>query len=339
MGKWYDYFRIISLLTPARIANLFLVFCSYYLSRITGKPRVWGMPLSVAVEPTTACNLRCPECPSGLRSFTRDTGNLKSATFYKALDELSKTAVYLNLYFQGEPFIHPGFLDLVKGAKKYKLYTATSTNAHFIDDETARQTVMSGLDRLIISLDGLTQETYSKYRVQGNLEKVIHATEALVSWKKKLNSPTPYLIFQFLLTSHNQHEVEEAKAFAKKTGVNEIRFKTAQVYDFEMGNSLIPENEDFSRYTKNSDGTYSVKNPMLNHCWRMWQSPVITWDGWVVPCCFDKDAQHKMGNMRGQSFREVWHSRPYTDFRKKVMSSRSETDICKNCSEGTNVFA
>ena len=120
---------------------------------------------------------------------------------------------------------------------------------------------------------------------------------------------------------------------------DEVVFKTAQVYDFENGNPLIPENIKYSRYKKNCNGTYSIKNKLLNQCWRMWSSCVVTWDGIVVPCCFDKDAKHKLGDLKNQNFNELWESAKYQNFRQSILKSRKEIDICKNCSEGTKVWA
>ena len=81
--------------------------------------------------------------------------------------------MYLIFYFQGEPYLNPDFLDMVKYASGKKIYTATSTNAHYLNDANARRTIESGLDRLIISIDGTTQETYQQYRVGGHLNKVL----------------------------------------------------------------------------------------------------------------------------------------------------------------------
>ena len=121
------------------------------------KPIHWGTPIAVSIEPTTACNLRCPQCPSGLRQFSRPTGNLKTKTNTQILDELGPNLQHVNYYFQGEPFIHPDFNELVKEARKRNIYVVTSTNAHFIDQKKAEQIVDSGLSELIISIDGLTQ--------------------------------------------------------------------------------------------------------------------------------------------------------------------------------------
>jgi radical SAM protein with 4Fe4S-binding SPASM domain len=264
---------------------------------------------------------------------------LEESLFRKTLDEVSADLIYLTFYFQGEPYLNPKFLDMVCYANQKKLFTSTSTNAHYLTDENAKATIESGLDRLIISLDGTTQETYASYRVGGDLSKVIEGTKNIVKWKKAMNSATPHLVFQFLVVKHNEHQLEEVKQLAAELGIDEVKLKTAQIYDYKHGSTLIPDNTQYSRYKKNSDGTWSIKNELENHCWKMWQSPVVTWDGVVVPCCFDKDAKHKMGDLRLMSFRELWKGKAYQDFRASVLQSRKKIDICTNCSEGTKVWA
>src|SRR5688572_8733589 len=298
-----------------------------------------GLPVSIAFEPTTSCNLRCPECPSGLRSFTRPTGMLQADLFHTIIDELAPTLQYLTFYFQGEPYLHPQFLEMVKYAAHKNIYTATSTNAHFLKDEHAKATVESSLDRLIISIDGTTQDTYQSYRVGGSLEKVIEGTQNILYWKKKLKSKTPHVVFQFLVVKPNEHQIPEVYKLAARLGVDQVGLKTAQIYDYENGSDLIPEQDAYSRYQKNGEGIYSIKNKMDNQCWKMWHSCVITWDGKVVPCCFDKDALHTLGTLTDKTFSEVWRSEAYRRFRASLLRSRSEIEICKNCTEGTKVWA
>jgi radical SAM protein with 4Fe4S-binding SPASM domain len=330
-----DSLNLLSKLTFRKTQNALKVLGSYYFAKFTQKPIHQGLPISIAFEPTTSCNLRCPECPSGLRSFTRPTGMLQSDLFKQTIDELHQTLLYLTFYFQGEPYLHPQFLDLVQYASQKGIYTATSTNAHYLTDDNARKTVQSGLDRLIISIDGTTQETYQSYRVGGKLEKVLEGTKNILKWKKELKSKTPFVIFQFLVVRPNEHQIEDVKKLAKTMGVNQVAFKTAQIYDYEQGSDLMPTLDKYARYQKKSDGTYQIKNRLLNHCWKMWHSCVITWDGMVVPCCFDKDAQHTLGNVSKVSFKEVWQSPAYQSFRASLLKSRSEIKMCKNCTEGT----
>jgi radical SAM protein with 4Fe4S-binding SPASM domain len=334
-----DAKNFVSKLTPLRLWNGIKVLSSFYLSKIIDKPVQWGYPVSISFEPTTSCNLRCPECPSGLRAFTRPTGMLQKDFFTETIDDVYKELLYLIFYFQGEPYLNPSFLDMVKYAADKGIYTATSTNAHYLTDEAAKKTVESGLDRLIISIDGTTQDSYEQYRVGGNLEKVIAGAKNIVKWKKELKSKTPFVFFQFLVVKHNEHQIEDIKKLAKEIGVDEVRFKSAQVYDYENDpNNLIPVNEKYSRYKRNTDGSFKAKNKFANRCWKLWHANVITWDGLVVPCCFDKDATHRLGNLKNESFKNIWHNENYKQFRGELMKSRKNIDICANCSEGESVW-
>lgn len=297
-----------------------------------------AMPISISIEPTTSCNLRCPECPSGLREFTRPTGMLDQNFFKNIIAELKTTLVNLTFYFQGEPYLNPKFLDMVKHASENGIFTITSTNAHYLNDENARKTIESQLDKLIISVDGTTQDTYEQYRIGGDLNKVIEGTKNIVKWRKQLKSKRPLIVFQFLVVKPNEHQIADVYKLAEELGVDEVKLKTAQVYDFENGNVLIPENEKYARYKQNDNGKWSIKNKLLNQCWRMWSGCVITWDGLVVPCCFDKDAKHQLGDLKNQTFKSVWLSDGYNNFRRSVLKSRKEIDICTNCTEGTKVW-
>lgn len=164
------------------------------------------------------------------------------------------------------------------------------------------------------------------------MEKVLEGTRNLVKWKKELRSKTPFIILQFIVFSTNEHQVPELRRLARELGVDKLELKSAQVYNYEEGNPLIPENESFSRYKKHN-GKFVIDNPLYNHCLRMWRGCVITWDGLVVPCCFDKDASHRLGDLKKQSFKDIWKGKAYDDFRRKLFSARREIDICKNCTE------
>ena len=334
-----DIINFLGHLSIRRITNVVKLFVSYHITRILRRPIQWGVPMTISIEPTTACNLRCPECPSGLRSFSRDTGNLKTDFFRKTIDQISDRLLYLIFYFQGEPYINPKFLEMVRYANDKGLYTITSTNGHFLDDDTCKKTIESGLDRIIISIDGITQETYESYRIGGNLEKVKQGATNLVQWKKTLKSKTPHIIFQFLVVKPNEHQINDVYQLAEEIGVDEVKLKTAQIYDYKNGNELIPTIDKYSRYKKEVTGHYSIKNELLNHCWKLWHACVITWDGLVVPCCFDKDATHQMGKLQESSFQEIWQNRNYSKFRQSILKGRDTIDICNNCTEGCKVWS
>ncbi len=339
IGGVHDAMNIASKMTWKRATNAIHIVQSYRTSRRNRQPRIKGLPVSISIEPTTSCNLRCPECPSGLRSFTRPTGMLESRMFTRLIDELAPTLTYLTFYFQGEPYLNPEFLNMVEYASEKGIYTATSTNAHYLNVKNAQQTIKSGLDRLIISIDGTTQQSYESYRIGGTLEKVIEGTRNVMDAKKNLRSRTPHVVFQFLVTGQNEHEIPDVFRLGRQLGVDQVVLKTAQIYDYEKGSPLIPKQDRYARYRQSPDGSWSIKNKLADHCWKMWHSCVVTWDGKIVPCCFDKDAHFVMGDLRQSSFAEIWKGDRYDQFRHSLMKSRSEIEMCRNCTEGSRVFA
>lgn len=335
----FYYIGILRKLSLRKCYNFLKLGLGFYYSRLLGRPRQLAMPFFISIEPTTSCNLRCPQCPSGLREFTRPTGMLSEVFLERTLLQLKPYLHSLTFYFQGEPYLNPGFLKMAAFAHRQGIYTITSTNGHYLGETNARDTVLSHLDKLIISVDGITQEVYEQYRVGGKLSKVMEGTREIVRQKRLLKSRTPHIVWQFVVFKPNEHQVEAVRKLGKELGVDEVKIKTAQIYDFENGHELIPEQGAYSRYRRNAEGRFEIKNHLLDQCWRMWQGCVITWDGKIVPCCFDKDAKHQLGDLNTESFRTVWHSEAYNTFRRTILTGRSRIDICNNCTEGTKVWS
>lgn len=313
--------------------NAFRLWLSYRLSTF-GVLTKWKIkPLFVSIEPINICNLKCPECPVGMCTQQVEAVNFSLETAKRLLDELASTLTHVILYFQGEPLISKNFVDLVKYAHAKKLLTSTSTNAQLLTDELAKNIVESGLDRLIISMDGTTQETYEAYRVGGNLEKVIQAIELVVKWKKELRSASPLVEIQFIVLKTNEHQMGDMKRLAKKLKVDKLTFKSAQLYDFENGNPFLTTLKKYARYELRTDGKYHIKSPLRNSCKRLWNGAVINSRGEVLPCCFDKDSSFVFGNVNNESFEKSWHSPKAYRFRKKILENRKQFDMCRNCTE------
>jgi len=330
--------EILRKITIYRFFNGLKVVTGFYLSRLLKKPFSWGMPLSISFEPTNLCNLSCPECPTGLKILTRRTGNANFHFFTKTIDEIYKSTSYLTLYFQGEPYLNPDFLRMVLYASQKKMFVLTSTNGHYFTENNCIETIKSGLSKLIVSIDGTTQDIYETYRSGGKLETVTDGLRRLVETKKKLKAQHPFIVIQFIVFRQNEHQINDIIKLAEEIGVDHLALKTAQIYDYEANKNSIPLNTKYSRYKKQKDGTYKIKNKFYNHCWRSWQSCVVTWDGQIVPCCFDKDAKYKMGSLKENSFTEIWKSQQMNQFRKKILTARKEIDICRNCTEGTKIW-
>jgi radical SAM protein with 4Fe4S-binding SPASM domain len=327
-------FGYIKYLTISRIINLIKLWISYYFSILRSKPIHWGMPYSVSIEPTNTCNLACPECPTGNGNLTRAKSNINVETNKKIIDEISKYLFCAIYYFQGEPFLNPQLFEMIEYASKSKIFTISSTNGHFLNQNNSEKIIKSGLQKLIISLDGITPETYQIYRKNGHFNRVMEGIKTIIATKKQLNSKTPQIVIQFLVFKSNQYQIPDLKSFAKKIGVDRIVLKTAQFYDFKNGNNQMPDIKKYSRYKKNIDGSYSIKSKLKNHCWRMWSNPVITTSGKLSACCFDKNSQFNLGNIESNSFGVVWNSVNYKNLRQLIFTNRKAIDICTNCTEG-----
>ena len=322
-------------LTFRKVFNAVKIYLSYIFSIIFKFSKRWGYPVSISIEPTATCNLHCPECPSGTDELTRFKGNIDFSLFRKVIDETAPYLLNLILYFQGEPFFNKDIFKLIEYASvKKKIYSVTSTNGHFLTAEIARKIVLSGLDKIIISLDGTTQETYERYRRGGDLETVLSGIRNLISQREKLQSQTPIIVIQFLVFKFNEHEIEPVKELCKDLKVDRLELKSAQIYDFEKNSDLIPDIEKYSRYKKNANGKFEIKSKLKNHCRRLWEANVITNKGEVLPCCFDKDAKYSAGNVKEYKFSEIKNNIAAVSFREKLLKSRKQIDICRNCTEG-----
>ncbi|MCK9613665.1 MAG: radical SAM/SPASM domain-containing protein [Bacteroidales bacterium] len=327
-----DFFRLLKVISLKKFTNYLLLVTSYWFAALFKKNYHAGKPAFVSIEPTTSCNLHCPECFTSLPEFNRPKGRLQIDNFKKITDSLSERCFYMNLYFQGEPFLNEDLSAMIHYAKTKKFYVAVSTNGHFLDNATSRQLILSGLDKLIISLDGTDALTYLQYRKGGDFNKVISGIQNMVEARKKTKSSFPFLELQFLLTRANRHQVFEIKKLGKQLGVDAVKIKDIQLLNFANADAWLTEKN--TRYTKDKEGKIKIKSTLPNRCFRMWSSCVITWDGNVVPCCFDKNASYAMGNIFHQKMDEICKGDAYRIFRQKVFSERKNIDICCNCSEG-----
>jgi len=253
--------------------------------------------------------------------------------FKKIIDETSTHLIYLMLYFQGEPFLNKHTLEMIKYAHSKRLYVMTSTNAQTIDESLAKGIVESGLDRIIISMDGVTEEAYTAYRTGGTLNKVTDAIKYLSRYKRELHSKTPFVEVQFLVLKSNEHQIEKAKELVNQLNADKLSFKTAQIYDIDANDALLPVNNKFSRYAKNKDGHYILKKKIKNSCYKMWSTAVITWDGQMVPCCYDKDGAFSFGNVKEDAIKKIWKSEAYNKFRNSILKNRKGIEMCRNCGE------
>jgi len=319
--------------TFKRAVNVVKIISSFTVSKIVRKPVVWGMPVSYSIEPTNYCNLKCPECPSGLGALTRPLGMLSVEDFKHMVDQIKDTGFYVQLYFQGEPYINKHLPEMIKHAQIKNIYISISTNGHYVNQKTVDNILESAPDKLIFSMDGLDEESYQNYRVGGSFKKADGGLRMLINRRNELKKKKPYVEFQFIVMKQNEHLLEDVRKYCKDAGVDKLVFKTMQVSSYENALHFLPDNKKYRRYIVN-DGSYKIKNKLKDHCFALWRTSVITWDGKVVPCCFDKDANFELGKLNGRTMEDVWKSEPYQNFRQGVLNNRKGLSMCTNCTEG-----
>lgn len=311
---------------------------SYYFSRVFRKKIVWGRPFTFFLEPTTSCNLRCPECPVGMQTLRRPQGQMSFEEYRRIIDDICEHTWYLILYFQGESFINPDIIKMINYAYKKGIYTEISTNGtRLASSAFARELAGSRLGRLIVAIDGASEETYRIYRQEGHFQRVIRGVRQIVEARKRLGRLFPRIHIQFLVMKHNEHEMEAMKHLGKSLGVDRVVFKSPQIYNFEQADEILPQNPRFRRYEK-VNGRYRLKGTYSGYCRKIWIGSVITWDRKVIPCCFDKDARFVLGNLAEDRFENIWKNSHYHQFRNGVVESRNRIEMCRNCSEGLQIF-
>jgi len=328
--------NLIKYFTLRRAINVLKIVGSFGISRITRKPVVWGMPVSYSIEPTNHCNLKCPECPSGLGALTRPLGLLKLDDFKNWIDQIKNTGFYVQLFFQGEPYINKQLPEMIRYAQSQNVYISISTNGHFVNEKNVDLVVENAPDKLIFSVDGLDEESYQKYRVGGTFAQADEGLRLLVKRKKELGKKKPFIEFQFIVMKQNEDQLDKVLEYGKDVGIDKVVFKTMQISSYDNALKFLPKNNKYRRYIV-EDGTYRIKNKLKNHCFALWRTSVITWDGKVVPCCFDKDAEFELGLLNGKSFSDIWHSEEYNTFRRGVLDNREGLDMCTNCTEGLKI--
>ena len=297
----------------------------------------FGLPYTIMIEPNNICNLRCPLCPTGTRSLKRELGQMELETFKKIVDDVGDYIIHLRLWNWGEPLLNKKLYDMIRYAKRKKIFINISTNGIFLNEDNVERLVDCGLDEVIVSVDGATQKTYEKYRVDGDLGKILDGIKLLTEAKKAKKSRTPYVNLQFILMSHNEHEIKNIRSIANELEVNALTFKSVGVMDVEL-------KEDIKKYLPNNPnmGRYIIRNNKIkrrltqrNMCDTMYDETTIAWNGEILPCCNDSHAGYSFGNILKENLWNIWRNDKYSKFRCVILTDKSSIPMCKDCPGNT----
>lgn len=309
--------------------NYFVSNLSIIITKLTGRLFFFGNPSAVSIEPSSVCNLACPECPVGNGSINTRDSFLENDFFERIIQGLPRSVVYLNLYFQGEPFMDHGLMEKVRIAKRRKIYTEISTNGHFLNKESVKEIVDAEPDRIIVSLDGIDADTYNLYRKNGDFNAVINGVKLLAEERKNSKKRRPIIVLQMLVFKYNENQFKQYRNLCKELGADRVKFKSVQFYDKGNIEKMQSSKNAYARYYIHESAVLQ-KRKIPRCCNRLWMHPVITTKGDVLPCCYDKSGNIIMGNLHVSSFKEIWRSAAFMDIRRDMLKKKYPP-ICKNC--------
>jgi radical SAM protein with 4Fe4S-binding SPASM domain len=321
--------------TPTKIYNLAVKEIQSFL----GHTYLFYIPNKINIDIGNICNLKCPLCPTGRGDKGASRGLMSLENFRKVIDEIGKYLTNLELYNWGEPLLNRDLISMITYAKGKNIPVCISTNLNILDKEMAEAIMSARIDKVFISCDGASQETYSKYRVGGNFDRLISNIHLLLKAKEELSNSYTRLVLLFHVFRFNEHEVEKITKLTNRLGielrVNKMRTDMGrEIFEkdresIERDIEWIPENEHYRAFDL-------AKNKKLKQmvCKNLWGTAVINWDGSVLPCCAVYGERYAFGNVFDESFRSIWNSRTYRSARKEIKNRiRNSNTICHTCKE------
>lgn len=302
-------------------------------------PSPLGMPVIAQVEPANFCNLDCPLCLTTSITKSRPRALLPYKAFTDFIDQVGNHLLLLIFWNWGEPFLNPDFFRMVAYAKARGIVVHTSTNANVpLSGDKAEELVASGLDSLVVAVDGATQETYRKYRRGGRLDRVIATVKAIRHARSLLRSATPRINMRFVVMQHNEGEMEATRNLARQLGADYFTLKTVDMprdRGRELDRSYAPDNPEYRRYDYER-GTFQRRSKPFT-CMRPWKRITMDALGEIIPCEYDYKNAHSFGNAADLGALGAWKSTAARQFRDAFNLGHNGTDMCRNCTYKNSV--
>jgi len=314
-----------------KLMNFMLAYFEFRRHRVS----LHSVPFILNIEPVNICNLRCPLCPTGAGERGRPLDKMSLAEFKELIDMLGDYLYEVNLYDFGEPLLNEDIALMVEYAKKKNIFTCIGTNATLLDDRISEAVVRSGLDHLSVSIDGLSRETYARYRVGGDFEEVINNLKRVVDWKNRLKSPFPFIEWQFLVFKHNLHEVGRVKEFARNLGADGVYIRSAR------SSADISDRDGKSEYILDRGERIRKAYPEEEigggrPCDFLYFTLTVNPGGSVSPCCLSYKKEYDFDNIfQGKiTLWDIWNNHQFRAARKIFRERRKSSEydlICNSC--------
>lgn len=277
---------------------------------LLGRPRWKIFPQEIVIELTNHCNLACVMCPQ--KDMTRNKGFMEESLFRSIVDQAAGRAELVYLYGTGESLLHKKLPEYIAYARSKGLTTVLSTNIIPLTEQSANAVLNSGLDYLIIAMDGASKETYESIRVGAKFEKLIANVKMVLAIRGRLKT-APRIQMQMIISERTAHEVSAFKMLFTPDELRQIDlFRLKPLFD-----------------------TYARPGNAVRHtrpCYWLWNMAAIAWDGRMQLCCMDFDAVAMEGNVRDTSIDDLWNSSRFNEIRARVRKvDYSDISLCRGC--------
>lgn len=292
----------------------------------------WSWPMHMQIELTNYCNLACSVCPTGTRLLERKPKAMDAALFERLFNEVSPYLITTSLWGWGEPLLHPQLSDILRLAHNRGVVTLLSTNGQNLNDVKVQKALTDyPPTHLIVALDGITDETNSKFRIGAKIAPALEGIRQLAKIKAEKNLELPSLHLRFIIMKHNEHELPQLREFATRNKFEVLTTRTLSVIDAPdtPHQELLPDNENYRAYAYN-DNKRVIRSDFI--CQMGFTFPTVFADGTVVSCDQDFNAGHAYGSMAdGRSFASIWRGNKASEVRRVIRDNPGNFSSCREC--------
>jgi len=292
-----------------------------------GEAVLKNLPEIFSIESTNYCNLKCIMCPRGEPDvMRRSLGHMDTPLFAKILDQAAFFTDPCWFHLFGEPLMNPHLFEQIKIAKPKIPNLGISTNATLLDEANTVALLDSGLDTIMIAIDGASAQVYERVRKSPGFSygQVAANAERFLAAKRAAQARKPYVILSIIRMGETEKDLEAFRAHWLSQGADEVKTKA-----FTTWGNQTPDFQELAARAERA----KLSSPRRFPCKHLWESVVITWDGRVVPCCYDYDAKMVMGDLKSSSLAEIWNSPAYVELRRAELAAKNNSPLCANCSE------
>lgn len=307
----------------------------YIMKRIRQKLLKNNYPRALFIEITSKCNLNCSICWWQKVDARREKHWMTFQDFKKIVDDTKFFCESITFSFNGEPLLNNDIYSMIRYAERYGICVEIHTNGMLLNKKNRTELLNSEPDKIVISFDGASRETYESIRIRGNFDVVIRNIGNLVKERNLYKKKKPRVEMQMVVNRRNVGEIAKFEKLGKFLKVDGAYLKTLYInqmaskdYITRLRNEYLL-NGELSRYEIKSNGELLLKKAH-SPCPYYENVATIMCDGKVVMCCFDLYGEYVFGNVLKERFREIWMGRNYRKFREVQMKNR-ELKICREC--------